>query len=135
MGCGNGENLIERAYAARQSNDNIALQQHYILAVAEVVAWNLYVKVLEGFATLLYQRRHNAYCSSAISLNGITYAIHQTDIATSKHEAMSILSHPFAHFFGHSKEIGVYIVVGRAEYSYFHISSYFIMDYQLLILD
>ena len=105
MGCGNGENLIERAYAARQSNDDITLQQHYILAVAEVVAWNLHIEVIEGSSTFLHEAWHYADGSAAMRLHSLADAVHQSHVASAKHDIMAILTHPLAQLLGHGEEI------------------------------
>lgn len=106
-----GEDLVERADASRQGYDDVALHEHEVLAVAQVIAGDEDVEVGECASAFLYDLRHHADGASAVVVNGSPDTLHEADVATSEDQCVSFLGHPAAHLLGCSEEISVYILI------------------------
>ena len=83
-GC-NGEYLVEGADAARERHDDVALREQQVLAVAEIVAGNLYVEVGKSLAASLYDGGNYAYGSAAMRFDCLADGVHQADVAAAEY--------------------------------------------------
>ena len=82
-GC-HSEDFVEGADAARERHDDVALREQQVLAVAEIVARNLYVEVGKSLAASLYNGGNYAYGSAAMCLDCLADGVHQADVAAAE---------------------------------------------------
>ena len=119
-GGGNGEQLVESAYASGQGNGNIAVGREDFLAVAQVVAGNLHIRIIADMPVLLNYRRHHTDGAPAGIVAGAGNVFHQSHVAAAEHERMAVAPHPLAELARLVEICFVDVVVRAAEYSYVH---------------
>ena len=61
-----------------------ATREQQVLAVAEIVAGNLYVEVGKSLAASLYDGGNYAYGSAAMRLDCLADGVHQADVAAAE---------------------------------------------------
>ena len=129
-GC-HGEYLVKSANASWQCYDDVAMCEQQVLAVAEAVAGNIDVNILEGAPSLLDDLRYYADAPALCRLDALAELLHKSEIASSPYQCVSVVAHPCCQLIGQTEEVLVDVVVGRAEYSYFHncIVIWFIQDF------
>ena len=119
-----GEDFVERADAAWQSHDHVAVEEHQVLAVGEVVAGDVHGQVFRHAAALLDDAGHHA--DEASLFFGQT--AHQAHVAATEHDGVAFFATPACQF-GRALEVfSADVVVSRAENSYFHDSLLFLFS-------
>ena len=118
-----GEQLVERAHAARQHDERIAHVHHQLLAVGQVLRGDVHVKEGCQASHLFYLARNDAYHAASGVLTGPADGMHQTGIVTAKDYVMPLAGTPGAKLAGLLEIFGRYLVVGRTKHTNLHIMS------------